>query len=138
MTALVDRVETTAPMAALIAMVDELHVNSSLAGFEALMRGKPVTVHGAPFYAGWGLTTDLGPMPARRTAKRTLDELVAATLLLYPRYLDPVTGLPCPAEVLVERLAHGAELELNLRQSAIVVVRRLQGRLRARLGRWLG
>jgi capsular polysaccharide export protein len=77
-------------------------------------------------------------MPARRTAKRTLDELVAATLLLYPRYLDPVTGLPCPAEVLVERLAHGAELELNLRQSAIVVVRRLQGRLRARLGRWLG
>jgi capsular polysaccharide export protein len=138
MTALVDRVETTAPMAALIAMVDELHVNSSLAGFEALMRGKPVTVHGAPFYAGWGLTTDLGPMPARRTSKRTLDELVAATLLLYPRYLDPVTGLPCPAEVLVERLARGAELKLNLRQSAIVVVRRLQGRLRARLGRWLG
>jgi len=26
-------------------------------------------------------------------------------LLMYPRYLDPVTGLPCPAEVLLDRLA---------------------------------
>ena len=80
-------------------MVDEVHVNTSLAGFEALLRGKAVTTYGVPFYAGWGLTRDLGPVPARRTAKRSIDELVAAALLIYPRYLDPVTGLPCPAEV---------------------------------------
>ncbi|HEY6963828.1 MAG TPA: hypothetical protein VI407_01310 [Erythrobacter sp.] len=138
MARLADQVETEQPMAALIAMVDELHVNTSLAGFEALMRGKPVTVHGVPFYAGWGLTTDLGPVPARRTARRTLDELVAAALLLYPRYLDPVTGLPCPAEVLVERLASASPTRLNLRQSAIVAGRRLQGRLHARLTRSMG
>jgi capsule polysaccharide export protein KpsC/LpsZ len=30
---------------------------------------------------------------------------VAASLILYPRYLDPVTRLECPPEVLVERLA---------------------------------
>jgi capsular polysaccharide export protein len=134
MAALADRVETTAPMAALIAMADELHVNSSLAGFEALLRGKPVTVHGVPFYAGWGLTTDRGPVPARRTAKRTLDELVAAAYLLYPRYLDPETGLPCPPEVLVQRLTSGAP-SLDPAASAVVAVRRAAGRVRRLLGR---
>jgi capsular polysaccharide export protein len=138
MARLADQVETAQPMAALIAMVDELHVNTSLAGFEALIRSKPVTVHGIPFYAGWGLTTDLGPVPARRTVRCTLDELIAATLLLYPRYLDPVTGLPCPAEVLVERLSHMREQKLDLRQSVIVAGRRMQGKLRATFGRWLG
>jgi len=127
-------VETAAPMAALIAMADELHVNSSLAGFEALLRGKPVTVHGVPFYAGWGLTTDRGPVPARRTVRRTLDELVAAAYLLYPRYLDPETGLPCPAEVLVQRLAAAAPT-LKPSASAVVAVRRASGRVRRLLQR---
>lgn len=134
MVALADHVETTAPMAALIAMADELHVNSSLAGLEALMRGKPVTVHGVPFYAGWGLTRDRGPVPARRTARRTLDELVAAAYLLYPRYLDPETGLPCPAEVLVQRLTSGAP-SLDPAASAVIAVRRAAGRVRRLLGR---
>ena len=129
MAALADRIETDAPMPALIEMVDELHVNSSLAGFEALLRGKQVTVHGVPFYAGWGLTVDRGPVPARRTNRRTLDELVAAALLLYPRYLDPETGLPCPAEMLVERLAAGAPT-LDSAAKAIVTVRRAAGRVR--------
>jgi capsular polysaccharide export protein len=34
-----------------------------------------------------------------------LDALVAGALILYPRYRDPVTGLPCPPEVLLGRLA---------------------------------
>jgi capsular polysaccharide export protein len=53
-----------------------------------------------------------------------LDELVAAALLLYPRYLDPVTGLPCPPEVLVRRLIEPARLQ---RDGIIVRLRRLQG-----------
>lgn len=130
--ALADRVETASPMAALIAMVDELHVNSSLAGFEALMRGKQVTVHGVPFYAGWGLTEDRGPVPARRSARRTLDELVAAALLAYPRYLDPDTGLPCPAEALVERLSQGAP-QLHTVASAVVAARRGMGGIKRML-----
>ena len=117
------------PIASLLAMVDEVHVNTSLAGFEALLRGKAVTTYGVPFYAGWGLTRDLGPVPSRRTARRTLDELVAATLLIYPRYLDPVTGLPCPAEIVVARLSTGVESELGL----LVGVRRLQGKVMRRL-----
>lgn len=112
-------------IASLIAMVDEVHVNTSLAGFEALLRGKSVTTYGIPFYAGWGLTRDLGPVPSRRTARRTIDELVAAALLLYPRYLDPVTGLPCPAEIVVARLSVCEGRDPGL----LVGMRRLQGKL---------
>jgi capsular polysaccharide export protein len=124
-----DRIVGELPIASLIAMVDEVHVNTSLAGFEALLREKPVTTYGVPFYVGWGLTNDLGPVPARRSARRSLDELVAAALLLYPRYLDPVSGLPCPAEVIVERLS-AAEVE---DPGLIVGLRRLQGKLMRRL-----
>jgi capsular polysaccharide export protein len=124
-----DQIVGDLPISSLIAMVDEIHVNTSLAGFEALLREKPVTTYGVPFYAGWGLTRDLGPVPSRRTTARTLDQLVAATLLLYPRYLDPVTGLPCPAEVVVSRLSANE----SGNPGALVKVRRLQGRLMRRL-----
>jgi capsular polysaccharide export protein len=113
-----------------IEMVDEVHVNTSLAGFEALLRGKAVTTHGMPFYAGWGLTRDLAEVPQRRTASRSLDELVAAVLLLYPRYVDPVTGLPCPPEILIRRLSEGSGPAPN---GAIVQMRRLQGRFKRRV-----
>ena len=125
-----DEVVRNQPIASLIDMVDEVHVNTSLAGFEALMRDTPVTTHGVPFYAGWGLTRDLGAVPGRRTARRTLDELVAAVLLLYPRYLDPVTGLPCTPEILVRRLSEGAG---GGRDGPLVAVRRLQGYVKRRL-----
>ena len=125
-----DEIVRDQPISGLIDLVDEVHVNTSLAGFEALLRSKPVTAHGVPFYAGWGLTRDLGPMAGRRTVHRTLDELVAAVLLLYPRYLDPVTGLPCPPEILVHRIAEGAGASGG---GAVVQLRRLQGRLKKRL-----
>lgn len=124
-----DEIVRDQPISALIDLADEIHVNSSLAGFEALLRLKPVTTHGVPFYAGWGLTRDLGPVPSRRTAERTVDELVAAVLLQYPRYLDPLTGLPCPPEILVRRIAEGAAPQDGL----VVQMRRLQGRLKKRL-----
>ena len=79
---------------------------TSLAGFEAMLRGLSVTTHGQPFYAGWGLTEDLAPNP-RRTRVRTLDELVAAALILYPLYVDPVTRLPCGPETALDRLEAG-------------------------------
>lgn len=123
-----DRIVTDAPIAALVDMVDEVHVNTSLTGFEALLRNKAVTTHGVPFYAGWGLTIDLGQVPGRRTRRCSVDELVAATLLLYPRYLDPVTGLPCPAEVAVHRLTSAGE-----HSDLLVLLRRFQGRLMKRL-----
>lgn len=99
-------IEGTDP-AALLGEVDEVHTMTSLMGFEALLRGVPVTTYGAPFYAGWGLTTDRSDVPPRRRALPTLEGLVHATLIDYPRYFDPKTGLPCPVEVALERLAEG-------------------------------
>ena len=91
----------------LLAEVKEVWTMTSLMGFEALLRGVPVTTLGAPFYAGWGLTRDQGDIPERRRARPRLTGLVHAVLIDYPRYMDPVTGLPCPVEVIVDRLASG-------------------------------
>lgn len=83
-----DEVVGDVPMPAMLEQVDELQVLTSLAGFEALLRGVPVVCHGQPFYSGWGLTDDRVP-PARRQRRLGLDELVAGALLLYPLYLGP-------------------------------------------------
>lgn len=82
-----DEVVVDAPMGELLDEVDEVHVLTSLAGFEALLRGKRVTCYGQPFYAGWGLTRDMAPI-ARRQRRLHLNELVAGALILYPRYMS--------------------------------------------------
>jgi capsular polysaccharide export protein len=104
---------------------------TSLAGFEALLRRRRVVVYGRPFYAGWGLTTDLAELDRGR--RLTLEELVAGALILYPRYLDPVTRLPCGPELIIERLA---DPEL-WRPGFLVAARRLQGLLTRRWGNTL-
>lgn len=129
-TGLVDRVVTGGSLLALVERVDGVHVLSSLTGFEALLRGRAVAVHGQPFYAGWGLTRDLAPPIARRGRALSLDALVAGALILAPRYRDPVTLLPCPPEVLVSRLIAGQGRE----ETALTGIRRAYGRTRATLG----
>lgn len=104
---LADQVVIGGSMPRLLEHVDRVETMTSLTGFEALLRGIPVTCHGLPFYAGWGLTEDLLDCP-RRDRVVSLDEFVAAALILYPRYIDPLTRLPCPVEVVVERL--GSEM----------------------------
>ena len=83
-------------MSAALDAADEVHTMTSLTGFEALLRGKPVTLYGLPFYAGLGLTTDRVPWPRPRRAV-DLDTLTAAVYLAYPRYNDPATNLPISA-----------------------------------------
>jgi capsular polysaccharide export protein len=99
---LCDEVVADTPIDVLLERVDEVHVLTSLAGFEALLRGCRVVVYGWPFYAGWGLTEDRDP-PPRRGRPRSLDELVAATLILYPTYISHTTGrFTSPERVLDE------------------------------------
>jgi capsular polysaccharide export protein len=127
---LVDRVVTGGSLLALVERAQGVHVLSSLTGFEALLREREVTVHGQPFYAGWGLTRDLAPAIERRGRELSLDALVAGALILAPRYRDPVTLLPCPPEVLVSRLIAGQGRE----ETALTGIRRVYGRTRATLG----
>lgn len=84
---LADVVDADADVLSLIDRADEVHVLSSLAGFDALLRGKRVYTYGLPFYAGWGLTEDELQQPWRER-KLTLDMLVAGALLRYPLYWD--------------------------------------------------
>jgi capsular polysaccharide export protein len=88
---LCDFVDTKNNISSLLRSVDEVHTLTSLTGFEALMRGVKVVVYGMPFYAGWGLTTDMCRFN-RRKRRLVLDELVACTLINYPQYLNVVNG----------------------------------------------
>ena len=100
-----NEVVTDAVMSELILEADEVHVLSSLAGFEALLRGKPVSCHGQPFYSGWGLTHEFLPQ-ARRGRHLKLDDLVAGALIAYPLYLGrDGSGLISPEEALDVLLA---------------------------------
>jgi capsular polysaccharide export protein len=65
--------------------VDHVYTITSLMGFEALLRGIPVTCYGMPFYAGWGATDDRQKCE-RRTRERTVREIFAATFILHSRY----------------------------------------------------
>ncbi|SIT16005.1 capsular polysaccharide export protein [Roseivivax lentus] len=124
-----------APMGPLLERVDAVWTITSLTGFEALLRGCAVTVLGTPFYAGWGLTRDLGRVPARRRGGQavTLEGLVHATLIAYPRYRDPVTGRPCPVEVVAERLATG---QVPMPGPFNRTLSKLQGHLASRAHLW--
>lgn len=101
-----DEIVTDCSLPRLFDQVDEVHVLTSLTGFEALLRGKTVATYGQPFYSGWGLTNDNGlstEVAARRSRRPSLDELVAATLILYPVYLSRRSqGFTSPERVLDE------------------------------------
>ena len=121
---------TEVGMGLLLPLVDEVHVLTSLAGFEALLRERPVTCYGQPFYAGWGLTTDLAPL-ARRTRRLSLDALVAGALILYPRYVSPTTGaLTTPEQAIADLVAWRARVGSRLpwwRKGLRVILRRIVG-----------
>jgi len=87
----------------LLEICDELHTITSLSGFEALLRGKKVYTYGMPFYAGWGLTIDK-QICTRRNKKISLLELIAATYIIYPRYISPSSNDFCDIEELIVNL----------------------------------
>jgi capsular polysaccharide export protein len=125
-----DLVLPDAAIPALLDRVDEVHTMTSLSGFEALLRGRHVVVYGRPFYAGWGLTEDR--LPVDRGRRLSLAQLVAGALILYPRYLDPLTRLPCGPEIVIERLDR-PEL---WRAGPLIAARRWQGAAARRLAAW--
>lgn len=102
-----DRIEADLSVIGCIEACNALHTMTSLAGFEALLRGKRVVTYGQPFYAGWGLTTDHeteGAALRRRNRTLTLDELVAGTLLRYPLYWDDEAKSCTDCETVMRRL----------------------------------
>lgn len=99
-----DLVESGGSILDSIEACDELHCLTSLAGFEALIRNKPVVCYGVPFYSGLGLTIDKFARP-RLLPNRSIDELVYCSLIAYPSYLHPKTKRYSTAYRIVEYLA---------------------------------
>lgn len=119
-----DEVVRGVSAAALFPQVDAVHTMTSLLGFEALLRGLPVTAWGQPFYAGWGLTEDRDP-PPRRGRPLELDMLVAAALILYPRYADLAARRSCEVEEVARSLAGRPSAAIAVERQAVRRVARL-------------
>ncbi len=92
-------------LARLLDDADHVYVYSSQAGFEALLRGKPVSCFGTPFFAYRGLTRDYGPEPAYGRQQCSIDTLAYATLIDAIFYWHPETGAPCEVETVIEHIA---------------------------------
>ncbi|PWQ95011.1 glycosyltransferase family 29 protein [Leucothrix arctica] len=99
-------------------MADEVHTLTSLVGFEALLRGIDVHCYGLPFYSNWGLTHDRHILD-RRQRQLNIDELVAGTLLLYPRYYDWSTQSYINAETVVSQLHKQSKSLADKKQQSI-------------------
>lgn len=108
-----DEIVADASILSLIEQVDQIHVMTSLAGFEALIRGKEVHCHGMPFYAGWGLTVDYLSC-SRRQRLLTVDELIYIALIRYAKYLSPQSGQMAEPEQAIRELSERAKvIKLN-------------------------
>ena len=103
-----DKVLLDASITDCLAVADEVHTMTSLVGFEALIRDLVVFCYGLPFYANWGLTQDHHQVE-RRTRKLKINELVHATLIDYPLYMDWQTSKLSTPEVIVEQLKQQIE-----------------------------
>ncbi len=99
---LIDADVTYHPLLQLFEWADELHTITSLAGFEALLRGVKVTSWGWPFYAGWGLTTDKMQKPVR--GKIDITDLIVGALIRCPAYVHPKSRMPCSPEELLTHM----------------------------------
>ena len=96
-----DEVVRNIDLPSCLAAADEVHTMTSLAGFEALLRGKAVYCYGMPFYAGWGLTYDFLQCE-RRQRKLKLAELIYAVLVSYPIYRLPDTEYMATVEQVID------------------------------------
>lgn len=83
--------------------VDSVHTVSSILGFEALIRQVKVYTYGRSFYAGLGLTVDYGIEPLANN-KRTLEQLVAVALILYPTYYSYRLKLDVEVEQVIDEI----------------------------------
>ncbi|MDD2828392.1 MAG: hypothetical protein PHW18_02330 [Sulfuricurvum sp.] len=130
-----DRIVTEVGIDSVLKYADEVHTMTSLVGFEALIRGIKVVTYGLPFYAGWGLTIDMQSC-SRRKRQCRLHELVAATYILYPLYIDPLTKKRCEIEDVLsfldtERAHYKNSIALKIRnwfsRKVQLLIRKLKG-----------
>jgi capsular polysaccharide export protein len=72
----------------LLQYFEKVYTKTSGMGMEALLLDKEVHCYGMPFYAGWGVTKDK-QVCNRRNRKCSIDEIFAATYIIYTAYYNP-------------------------------------------------
>ncbi|HDN9007275.1 TPA: glycosyltransferase family 29 protein [Aeromonas veronii] len=96
--------------------IDHVYTITSLSGFEALIRGIKVTTLGDPFYSSWGLTDDRQPNNRKKRAL-SVEEIFAASYILYPKYFEPNSGDEITFEdvvsILIRQLGESSAQSLN-------------------------
>jgi capsular polysaccharide export protein len=128
---LCDTIAVRTTVKSLFALRPHVETLTSLAGFEALLRGLTVTCHGQPFYAGWGLTEDL--KPSNRHRRLTLDQLVYGALIEYPRYVSPDGRIEISAEQALAVIRLQKNRTPDLLESLMAAGKLATGRIRNHL-----
>lgn len=113
-----------------LSIADEVHTMTSLVGFEGLLREMKVTCYGLPFYSNWGLTQDRHYLKRRNPNKKnslTLDALTAATLILYPRYINWTTTTYTTPEFIVQHIKQRIEQQGGKQANKVpLIIRKLR------------
>lgn len=106
----------------LAARAEEMHVLGSPTGLLGLVHSAKVVAHGAPIYAGWGLTEDIGDVPSGGR-RLSLEELIAGLLLRDHDYLDPYSGYPGELAWILARPADGGVPRLKYQTDSRTAVK---------------
>ena len=77
----------------LLKYFNKVYTKTSQMGFEALLVGCETVCFGMPFYAGWGITDDRIACE-RRGRTLSVEEVFAASYILYSKYYNPYTQKP--------------------------------------------
>ncbi|WP_110857049.1 capsular biosynthesis protein [Paraburkholderia silvatlantica] len=97
------RIDEHSSLCASIAHFDHVYTLSAAEGMQALLCGVPLHVFGMPYYAGWGLTHDYVPQPARRS-HATLDLLFEIAFVRLSRHIDQDARTPASLEILLDAI----------------------------------
>lgn len=104
----------------LLKYFNKVYTKTSQMGFEGLMMGCKCVCFGMPFYAGWGLTDDRVSC-SRRKRNLSLEEVFAASYILYPKYHNPIKQKPSYIIDTIEKIARYRDLRYNLDSCAYVI-----------------
>ncbi|MFX1671541.1 capsular biosynthesis protein [Paraburkholderia sp. A2WS-5] len=97
------RIGDHASLCASIAHFDHVYTLGAAEGMQALLNGVPLHVFGMPYYAGWGLTHDYVPQPARQS-HATLDLLFEVAFVRLSRHIGQDARTPASLEALLDAI----------------------------------
>ncbi|WP_431289949.1 capsular biosynthesis protein [Burkholderia cepacia] len=93
-------INTGESLCAALPYFDHVYTLSAPEGMQALLWGVPLHVFGIPYYAGWGLTHDNTPQPARQS-HATLEALFEVVFMRLSHHFAPGTQTPGSLEALI-------------------------------------